>query len=593
MAVAAYPLFQAALDALAWALSIWLAVAIRLNIDIPDIDKKNLVKFIPIAVGVQISIGLIIGLYRRRWRYGSFEEAAALAIAAVTATAVLYVVDRNFLHPRLAPLSAVIVGGFVGLTATGAIRYAWRLGVDRLRRPSGPGVVRTLVFGAGDGGVQVINAMLSTPNSPYLPVGIIDDDPTKRRLAIRGVAVLGGKADLAAIALRVDAEVLLVAIPSANSDLIAELTDASTACGLSLRVLPPVDELFDHAPGVADIRPLTETDLLGRHQISTDIASISGYLTGKRVLVTGAGGSIGSELCRQLHRLAPAELMMLDRDESALHQVQLSIEGKALLDTPNVILADLRDEQRIIEIFNDRRPQVVFHAAALKHLPLLEQYPHEAYKSNVIGSLNVLEAARATGVERFVNISTDKAANPCSVLGYSKRLAERLTAHVAERASGTYLSVRFGNVIGSRGSVLHTFRQQIEDGGPITVTDPNVTRFFMTIPEAVQLVIQAGAIGDDGEVLILDMGKPVRIDDVARRLASQSKRPIKIVYTGLRPGEKLDEELLGDDEVDVRPKHPLISHAPVPALDPADVVGVENPDVHWMAAMCSVDLPTR
>jgi FlaA1/EpsC-like NDP-sugar epimerase len=287
------------------------------------------------------------------------------------------------------------------------------------------------------------------------------------------------------------------------------------------------------------------------------------------VLVTGAGGSIGSELCRQIHRFAPGELMMLDRDESALHAVQLALRGRALLDGSELILADLRDPDAIRDVFSDRRPEVVFHAAALKHLPLLERYPGEAVKSNVHGTLTVLEMAR--GVEKFVNISTDKAANPTSVLGYSKRITERLTAHAAMINEGNFLSVRFGNVLGSRGSVLTAFSAQAAAGGPITVTHPEVTRYFMTVHEAVQLVIQAAAIGRPGEALVLDMGKAVRIADVARQLAEQAPHPVDIIYTGLRPGEKLHEELFGSGESDVRPFHHLISHVGVPPLDPAEV----------------------
>jgi FlaA1/EpsC-like NDP-sugar epimerase len=257
---------------------------------------------------------------------------------------------------------------------------------------------------------------------------------------------------------------------------------------------------------------------------------------------------------------------MLDRDESALHAVQLRIEGRAMLDTRDLVVCDLRDQEALAAVFDEHRPEVVFHAGALKHLPLLELYPIEALKTNVYGTANVLELSCRTGVERFVNISTDKAADPTSVLGYSKRIAERLTADVAARCSGTFLSVRFGNVLGSRGSVLTAFEQQVEAGGPITVTHRDVTRYFMTVEEAVQLVIQAGAVGGDGEALVLDMGAPIRIDDVARRLASQSDRPIEITYTGLRPGEKLHEVLLGRGEVDTRPRHPLISQVGVPPL---------------------------
>ena len=284
--------------------------------------------------------------------------------------------------------------------------------------------------------------------------------------------------------------------------------------------------------------------------------------------MTGAGGSIGSELCRQLVRFSPAEIIMLDRDESALHEVQLSIYGRALLDTPQTVLADLRDERAISELFETRKPQVVFHAAALKHLPLLERYPNEAYQTNVLGTATMLNAAQRAGVEVFINISTDKAANPISVLGFSKRIAERLTAEFAFRSGpGKYISVRFGNVLGSRGSVLTSFKDQIAKGGPVTVTHRGVTRYFMTISEAVQLVIQAGAIGSTGEVLVLDMGKPVNIYDVAEQLVRNSGKPITIDVVGLRVGEKVHEELFGKGEIDERPLHPLISHVAAKPID--------------------------
>jgi FlaA1/EpsC-like NDP-sugar epimerase len=293
---------------------------------------------------------------------------------------------------------------------------------------------------------------------------------------------------------------------------------------------------------------------------------VTNYITGRRVLVTGAGGSIGSELCRQLAMFQPAQLIMLDRDESGLHAVQLSIEGRALLSSPGLVLADIRDRGRLHEIFQEYRPHVVFHAAALKHLPLLETAPEEAWKTNVLGTRNVLTAAEASGVERFVNISTDKAADPSSVLGYSKRITERMTASVPSSAAGTYVSVRFGNVLGSRGSVLTAFRAQAETGGPITVTHPDVTRYFMTIAEAVRLTVYAGAIGTAGEVMVLDMGEPVRIFDVAARFARLQTPPLGIVFTGLRPGEKMHEDLMGETELGERRVHPLVTHVQVPPL---------------------------
>jgi FlaA1/EpsC-like NDP-sugar epimerase len=363
-----------------------------------------------------------------------------------------------------------------------------------------------------------------------------------------------------------DAEVMLIAIPSADAALVRELSEVGVEAGLQVRVLPPVSELLDGRVGEGDIRVLTEADLLGRREIDTDIAAIAGFLTGRRVLVTGAGGSIGSELCRQVARFEPAALAMLDRDESALQAVQLSIEGRALLDSRDLIVADLRDGPRIEEVFEEHRPEVLFHAAALKHLPLLEMHPEEGVKTNVFGTLNLLEIALRFGVDRFVNVSTDKAADPTSVLGYTKRVTERLTAAADEAGRGTYLSVRFGNVLGSRGSVLTAFRSQIEAGGPVTITHPDVARYFMTIEEAVQLVIQAGAIGADGDVLVLEMGDRVRITDLARRLIEATENPVEIVYTGLRPGEKVQEVLVGQAELSEPTSHDLISRVGVPTL---------------------------
>ncbi|WP_232466246.1 UDP-N-acetylglucosamine 4,6-dehydratase family protein [Diaminobutyricimonas sp. LJ205] len=337
---------------------------------------------------------------------------------------------------------------------------------------------------------------------------------------------------------------------------------------LQVKVLPLLEDVLEGKSRLRDLRDVSIEDLIGRHPVNTQVEEIAGYLEGKRVLVTGAGGSIGSELSRQISKYGPAELILLDRDETGLQSTQLTISGHGLLDTRDVVLADIRDIESLKEIFTERRPEVVFHAAALKHLPMLEQYPDEAWKTNVLGTLNVLQAARAVGVTTFVNISTDKAANPTSVLGHSKRVGEKLTAWAAEKTGLNYVSVRFGNVIGSRGSMLPTFTALIEAGGPLTVTHPDVTRFFMTIPEACQLVVQAGAIGRPGEVLILDMGEPVRILDVAERMIAMSGKDVSITFTGLREGEKLHEDLVGDHESTARPFHPKISHARVGSITP-------------------------
>jgi len=560
---------QAAIDVAAWGVALLFATVVRWNFDWNKIDFWGLGALIPLAALAQLVAGLASGLYIGRWRFGSFEEVAAVARAAAITSALLFGLDIWVVgRMRMVPLSAPIAGGVAAFALMGGARYVWRLALERKKRPSPSSASRLLVFGAGDGGAQVIQAMLRDPTSPYIPVALLDDAPGKRNLRIMGVPVVGTRDDLVAAAAAFDVEALLIAIPSAGAGLMGGLTDRATAAGIGVKVLPTVSELFEGGVGLGDIRDLSAADLLGRHEIHTDIEAIAGYLTGKRVLVTGAGGSIGSELCRQIYRFAPAELIMLDHDESALHSVQLSLEGRALLDSPNLVLLDIRDTELVEDLFEERRPQVVFHAAALKHLVLLERHPGEAVKTNIWATLSLLHVAQANGIERFVNISTDKAADPTSVLGYSKRVTERLTAYFGLQSEGTFLSVRFGNVLGSRGSVLDSFRAQLGSGGPLTVTDAEATRFFMTVEEAVQLVIQAGAIGKSGEALVLDMGEPVRIADVAHRLATTAPRPVEIVYTGLRPGEKLHEVLLGAGEDAVRAIHPLVSHVAVPPLDP-------------------------
>lgn len=517
-----------------------------------------------LAVLVHILGGQLLGFHRGRAAVGSVDE--TMLLAATTAIAVVSVqwlnVFDGFVHVgRTVPIAA----GAVGLSLMIFVRALWRVLATILGTEHSENATRALVIGAGNAGVQLI-ASTRRSDSPYVAVAVLDDAKWMQRRRIYGVRVRGQIRDLASVAVREDAEVVIVAIPSATGELLGLIQKLAAQAGLPVKVLPSIAEMFDGTVSIRDVRDINMADILGRKPVDTDIESIAHILMGKRVLVTGAGGSIGSELCRQIYRWDPAELMMLDRDESALHGVQLSIHGHGLLDTDDMVLCDIRDADALSEIFRARRPEVVFHAAALKHLPMLEQYPSEAIKTNVLGTINVLEAARSVDVELFVNISTDKAADPTSALGLSKRVAERVTADVAQETHGTYMSVRFGNVLGSRGSVLTAWAAQIAQGGPLTVTHPDVTRYFMTIAEACQLVLQAGAIGRDGEVLILDMGEPIRLDDVARQLIAQSGRDVQIVYTGLRPGEKLDEILIADGESDARPFHELVSHVPVVPL---------------------------
>ena len=551
-------------DLAIWSLAIVIATFLRYEFNFTTVHWVDLCKVLPIVAVVHLVLGTYEGLYVGRWSFGSFEEVAALARCVLITGVFVTLIDWP---ERWVPITAPAIATSIAMLAMGGVRYAWRLSLERRQRPDADEASRMVVFGAGEGANQVITAMLRNPASPYLPVAIVDDDPRKQNLRIRSVPVRGRREDLRRVADENKADVMLIAIPSADAALVRELSEVGVEAGLQVRVLPPVGELLDGRVVESDIRLLTEADLLGRREIDTDIAAIADYLSGRRVLITGAGGSIGAELCRQVARFNPAALAMLDRDESALQAVQLSLEGRALLDSRHLIVADLRDRQRLEEVFAEHQPEVVFHAAALKHLPLLQMHPEEGVKTNVLGTLNALEVSLARGVTRFVNVSTDKAADPTSVLGYTKRITERLSAAADENGHGTYISVRFGNVLGSRGSVLTTFRAQISAGGPVTVTHPDVSRYFMTIEEAVQLVIQAGAIGAGGEVLVLEMGDQVRITDLARRLIEQSDAPVEIVFTGLRDGEKVQEVLVGRSEVSEPTSHALINRVSVPSLE--------------------------
>ena len=576
-------LFPFLTDCAAWPLALLVGAVLKMALQWPNAGTE-LAMLCLLAVGVQAGVGSRFGIYRHRWKFSSFEEVSALGLTWFAASSAL--VGGNYLFRLLGvsdlPSSAILMGSIVAIGLTAGSRAVWRRFWEAQRRPQDGQGRRTIVFGAGSGGTQMVKAMLSDPASEYLPVALLDDEPALANREIRGVTVEGTRHDLVAVAQRHRADVLLIAIPSANARLIQEATDLAVEAGLEVRVLPATSELMSKL-SIADVRPPTVDDLLGRDPVQIDLDSVSGYIRGRRVLITGAGGSIGSELSRQVAQFEPAELFLLDRDESALHGLQLSMEGRALLDSKHLVVADIRDRERVREVFHRHRPEVVFHTAALKHLTLLENHPAEGLKTNVVGTRNLLDAAREVRVARFVNISTDKAADPTSVLGATKLAAERLTAQTGRRTGDAYLSVRFGNVLGSRGSVLPTFLKQLEEGLPLTVTDAEATRYFMTIPEAVRLVVQAGAIGAPGEVLILDMGQPVKIVDLARQLINLLRPGTAIEFTGLRPGEKLHERLVSVDEVGVARVHPRIIHTPPTADLPLAALDRLDPRFRWEA----------
>ena len=574
-------------DALAWGSALLVLMVVRYDFQISREQWSAVLLYTGLAITLQTIIRMVAHRILGRNRIGSFSEAVGTAATvfgvAVPLTLVMDVITPNF------PRGVGLVLPPMALMVMAAGRGIFRLLKDTRYRPPDHVGTPALVYGAGNAGHQVARLIDIAEEPPYSIVGFVDDDPGKRSLRVRGYRVRGTGADLVRVALERGATTVILAISNATPKLLQETARRCDANGLKLVVLPPLREMIGGQVTLGALREFNVADLLGRRPVKTDLSEIAGYINGKVVLVTGAGGSIGSELARQLHKLGPAKLVLLDRDESALHAVQLSLYGIGLLDSDDMVLCDIRDQDALMAVFEKHRPQVVFHAAALKHLPMLERFPVEGWKTNVLGTRNVLRCAYETGATHFVNISTDKAADASSVLGRTKRVAERLTAWYAQRHNLPYLSVRFGNVLGSRGSVLYTFRAQIERGGPITVTHPDVTRYFMTIPEACELVLQAGAIGHPGDVLVLDMGEPVKIVDVAKRLIAESGKKIEIHYTGLRPGEKLHEVLLSPQELGTPSEHPLISQVWVPAVDPEDV-DVPVPSREFSVSL--QDLPT-
>jgi FlaA1/EpsC-like NDP-sugar epimerase len=569
-------------DSAIWLLAVYGASWLRLDFRFAPLLMGSAVLFAVAAGVAHLVVGAFIGPYSVSHRRGSFEEATDISRCVIVVTAGL-VAWAWSVDVLVVPRSVPVVGGALALVGMFAVRFlirSWRsrhfLSLEHERR--------VVVFGAGDAGQHLLRSMMHDQQSGFFPVALLDDDKAKQRLSIDGVRVRGTRRDIDEVAHKFNASALVLALPLADAELIRELSDAAAAAGLDILILPPLSDIIGGQPSSYDLRDVNLEDLLGRRPITMDTSAIAEHLAGQSVLVTGAGGSIGSELARQIARFGPAKLYLLDRDESGLQATQLSLTGQGLLQGDEIILANIRDRNALDTVFQLSRPDVVFHTAALKHQPLLESFPLEAWKTNVLGTVNVLTAAAEAGVGTFVNISTDKAADPTCVLGYSKRVAERLTADFARTQPGRYVSVRFGNVLGSRGSVVHAFAAQIASGGPITVTHPDVERFFMLIPEACQLVLEAASIGTDGEVMVLEMGEQVKILEMATTLIRMSGRQdIDINYTGLRPGEKISENLFSAGERRRATSNPLVSSVDVPLLS-IDEVQSLNLHSHQAAA---------
>jgi len=440
-----------------------------------------------------------------------------------------------------------------------------------------------IIFGAGSYSQILIRMMVDQTQKEWRIIGLIDDDPNKINTKFLGIKVIGNTNSLEELIKSHKATDLIIAIAKLETKKLEQLEDIARRCQIKVSIVPSLSALFSKKFDLSDLSQLDETELIGRETLIPNLEDLRNFVKGKRIIVTGAGGSIGSELCRQLHFLEPSFLGLLDRDESGILKTQLTLDNQGLLSSPNLLLADIRDSKRLEEIFKLHKPDLVFHAAALKHLSLLEMNADEAWKTNVLGTLNLLHVSKSHGVKKFINVSTDKAASPISVLGKSKLITEQLALYFATQSYPLdCISVRFGNVFGSNGSVIGTFNHQISKGGPVIVTDPEVTRYFMTIHEAVQLVLRSAILGRSGETLILEMGEPVKIVELAKKLIARSGKEVEIEFSGLREGEKLNELLFSESEVIQATRDPLINKTRVNELDsinPEDLFRLFNSQI--------------
>jgi FlaA1/EpsC-like NDP-sugar epimerase len=523
---------------------------------------------LPILIAFRLVALGLFSLYRIRWRYMSVYDLKSVAGATTLSSLAFYGVLWLLGYGSQGSYSwgMQIVDWVLNVCLLSGVRIAYRQLSDRSLIvggiDGGRPRQRALIVGAGDAGEATARELLRRPQDGLVPIGFIDDDPQKRRLRIHGLPILGTTHEIVRLTEKHAPDLILIAIPSASGKILRDIVARCESASARLCIIPALpDVLAQGGTRLGPVRSINIEDLLRRAPVNTDMRGIAEYISGQRVLITGAGGSIGSELCRQIAALNPARLLILGRGENSIFEIEQELIRDFGI-APIAIIADVKDRDRIEEVFLHERPSVVFHAAAHKHVPLMEANPAEAVKNNILGTRNVAEIAAACGVRKFLCVSTDKAVNPTSVMGATKRIGERIVRSLAQTSTTEFAVVRFGNVLGSRGSVIPTMRKQIERGGPVTVTDPNMTRYFMTIPEAVQLILQAGALGRRGDIYLLDMGEPVRILDLARDLIRLSGlRPdvdIKIEFTGMRPGEKIEEELLYDEEEQVPTPHPKI-----------------------------------
>lgn len=531
----------------------WLgAYLLRFNLDaIPEPYLSVALAMLPVVVLTQAAVFWYFGLYRGVWRFASVPDLIRILKAVIGGIALSAVFIFFLTRMHAVPRSVFPLYGLLLTVLLGGPRLVYRWFKDH--HLYGPLNRRVLIVGAGRAGELLVRDLLRNRDVGYTPIGFVDDDPAKRGRDIHGVRVLGACDSLPQLVARDEADLVMIALPSATSKQMRRIVSLCEKTSVPLRTLPRIGDLVSGQATLRELREVSIEDLLGREPVSLDWPSITRGIAGKVVLVSGGGGSIGSELCRQVARLCPSALIVLDRSEFNLYAIEMELVRGFPSLLVRALLADVCDATRVERIVEEYRPEVIFHAAAYKHVPMLESQPREAVRNNVLGTRVLAEAAGRHHCGSFVLISTDKAVNPANVMGASKRVAEILSQHMGEKYPGTrFITVRFGNVLDSAGSVVPLFRSQIAAGGPITVTHPDVKRYFMTIPESCQLILQAAAIGEGGEIYVLDMGEPIKITYLAEqmiRLAGKTPgEDIEIVYTGLRPGEKLFEELFHDGE---------------------------------------------
>jgi FlaA1/EpsC-like NDP-sugar epimerase len=527
--------------------------------------------YLALSVPVRLFIFFLAGMYRRLWRHASVGELRPILVAAIGGGAAcaaigLVLMPVTSLTPSRVPFPVVFIDTFLTATLIALPRLIARVGRrGYLRRRRDDAGKRVLIAGAGDAGKLVAKELFASSRLGLHPIGFVDSDATKHGHMLAGLPVFGPLAHIPEIVERFAIAEIIIAMPSASGTVIRQVVRAALSCGIPTRTVPSLPEIISRQGNATGLREVEIQDLLRRDAVETDLAAVAELATSETVLITGAGGSIGAELCRQVARLAPSRLVILGHGENSIFDIlqELTLSSPQVEIVP--VIADIRDRNRINRVFHQYRPHAVFHAAAHKHVPLMEDNVLEAITNNVAGTRNVVDAAIETSVQHFVLISTDKAVRPTSVMGATKRVAEQIVQHAATKYQRNFVSVRFGNVLGSRGSVVPTFLRQIRAGGPVTVTHPEMRRYFMTIPEAVQLVLQAGALGNGGEVFVLDMGEPIRVVDIATDLIRLSGlevgADIEIRYTGVRPGEKLYEEMFFTAEHVLPTDHPKVLRA--------------------------------